>query len=161
MNGILNKEAIKYAEILTLETIICCSCGIPFAVPSNYKRHLQQTQDGFYCPNGHRQSYTKSTADILREKLEKEQSDRLRMEEALKDRLRDSQNEAEAWKRHWETQLKEKKKAQRDLKRLNNGVCSCCNRSFTNLAEHIKNEHPELIGKEKPKRKYKTKNSIK
>ena len=28
--------------------------------------------------------------------------------------------------------------------RVKNGVCPCCNRSFTSLWQHIKNEHPEF-----------------
>lgn len=88
-------EAIQvgasFSKTITMETEICCNCGIPFALPSDLRSNLLNDPDKwFYCPNGHKQCVC---------------------------------------------------------------VCSCCNRSFINLAEHIKSQHPELVGKEKTKRK--------
>lgn len=34
-------------------------------------------------------------------------------------------------------------KARRKLKRVQNGVCPCCNRSFWNLERHMKSKHPK------------------
>lgn len=47
----------------------CCECGIDFGFTASFQANLKKTKQTFYCPNGHAQSYTKSTADILREKL--------------------------------------------------------------------------------------------
>ena len=38
-------------------------------------------------------------------------------------------------------------KAEKQLKRVHNGVCPCCNRSFQNLQKHMKTKHPEIAGK--------------
>lgn len=58
-------ESIKeYAEVQ------CCECGTIFLIPHFLNENLKKTMRVFYCPNGHGQSYTKSTADILREQLE-------------------------------------------------------------------------------------------
>lgn len=51
-------------------SIECCNCGMIFFVSKNYKQHLQETLQSFYCPNGHCQSYTKSTANILKDEIE-------------------------------------------------------------------------------------------
>lgn len=46
----------------------CCKCGILFAVSSNLIANWKKTKQSFYCPNGHPQSYTESTAEILKRK---------------------------------------------------------------------------------------------
>ncbi len=51
-------------------TIIeCCNCGVLFAVSEELRLNWLKTKDTFHCPNGHPQSYTKSTAETLQEKL--------------------------------------------------------------------------------------------
>jgi len=60
---VLNKESIQYGATVWMETIICYKCAVPFAIPSNLKRHLLDTKDEFYCPNGHRQAYVTSTSE--------------------------------------------------------------------------------------------------
>lgn len=52
-----------------LSLIICGSCGIEFAVPTAFKQECldEGGNKSFFCPNGHRRSYVKSTVDKLRE----------------------------------------------------------------------------------------------
>jgi hypothetical protein len=146
-NGLIEKGA-SFMKTITLETEICCNCGIPFAMPSDFRSVcLNDPLKFFYCPNGHRQHYEKSRESRLREEAEAQlRAKNLELEKA----------ERQLWTETQERQRQERiaKKGARDLKRLHNGVCSCCKRTFSNLAEHIKTEHPELIGKENPKRKY-------
>ena len=47
----------------------CCNCGVIFGINSRLHRNLKETKRTFYCPNGHGQSYTKSTSEILREEM--------------------------------------------------------------------------------------------
>ncbi len=108
-----------------LETIICCSCGVQFAVPEDLKKNLKQTHREFYCPNGHNQWYSGETEA---EKLQKELR---RKEQELSD------------------VVMEKLKIQKDFMRLKKGTCPCCKRSFQNLKNHIKHKHPELINDKK------------
>ena len=50
-------------------TIECCNCGVIFAVSEKFNKNKHETQDRFWCPNGHPQSYTQSKSDILLKKL--------------------------------------------------------------------------------------------
>ena len=50
--------------------IECCDCGVLFSVSSNLDVKWRETQKRFYCPNGHSQSYTKSTANYLKEEID-------------------------------------------------------------------------------------------
>jgi len=145
MTTIFNKEKEVFPETLNMETIICCSCGIPFAVPSNYKMNLQRTQDSFYCPNGHSQSYSKSTETILKEKIERlekeKEIERQKLERTIfyaNQSLKDKKTEITVLKR--KNTIKRKQ-----LERVKNGVCPCCNRTFQNLMEHMKLKHPESL----------------
>lgn len=115
----------------TLET--CCNCGVPFFMPTDfYKQKLNNPNESFYCPNGHGQHYTgKTEAQKLREKLERLEKEKQEQEELLQNR--------------WLDELNEKKKLEKQLKRLHKGVCPCCNRSFINLQQHMKKQHPEAI----------------
>lgn len=49
----------------------CISCGCVFFLPNNLYRQKKCDKTNFYCPNGHGQHYSKSTADELREELAK------------------------------------------------------------------------------------------
>lgn len=132
---VFNKEAIEYGSIVNLETIVCYSCGVPFAIPDNLKRHFHETKESFYCPNGHRQCYTKSTEDFLREKLqqqaEKSKIELERMERQRNDAIKD--------------RIVLKGKLTKVNNRIKNGVCPCCNRTFQDLQMHMKTKHPDFI----------------
>jgi len=109
--------------ILSMERIICCNCGLVFAVPSKYKGTLQETHRSFYCPNGHGQSFMReSEAEGLKRVLE-QAKDR---EAVVRSRL----NEA----------LADQAKLQRRIAR---GMCPCCKRQVHQLAAHMKTKHPD------------------
>lgn len=113
-------------------TEVCCNCGVCFGMPSDYQDQLRKTRQSFYCPSGHGQSYSKSSTEIELEKQKQET-----------ERVRNQLTQANSEKFQLEGVIREKK---RELKRMHNGVCPCCNRSFENLHEHLKNQHPEHIG---------------
>ena len=50
--------------------IECCNCGVIFMVSEGLNDNWKKTKATFHCPNGHGQSYTKSTEENLREMLE-------------------------------------------------------------------------------------------
>jgi len=107
----------------------CCNCGILFAMTENFKDRKLNDHKSFYCPEGHGQHYTaKSESDKLREVLRREELERQQAEEMLK---------AER-KAHKAT----KKQKTRLETRVANGVCPCCNRTFKQLARHMKSKHP-------------------
>ncbi len=49
----------------------CCNCGCVFMLPKKLQINLRETKNSFYCYNGHGQYYTKSSSEILKEKLER------------------------------------------------------------------------------------------
>ena len=47
----------------------CCTCGVLFAISKALQLNWKDNNQTFYCPNGHRQSYIKSTEQTLRENI--------------------------------------------------------------------------------------------
>lgn len=66
--------------------IECCACGIEFGVSKSYDNNLRKKKQVFYCPNGHCQSYTKSTADRLAEDVEKKNAEIAGLKQQLADK---------------------------------------------------------------------------
>ena len=121
-------------ELITEE---CPSCGIVFAWPSDFHRNIRKSGGRLkgYCPNGHAISWRESEADKLRR-----ERDRLKQQLAYKDdrikaaddRAQRERNRANGYKGH----------ATKITKRAKAGVCPCCNRTFKQLAAHMKSQHP-------------------
>lgn len=129
----MSQEWVSGVQMVTEE---CCNCGMTFGMTKDFQRRaLNDRSIWFYCPRGHQQHYTgKTEAQKLRDQLERE---RQRTEQ---EQLRAQELEQE----------KHRVKAQynRIRKRVKNGVCPCCNRTFENLANHMKHQHP-AFGDEK------------
>lgn len=111
--------------VLTYRTEICCDCGVHFAMAEHFYTERSTNGGMFYCPNGHPQHYTKTRVKILQGQLDQKERE-----------LRASKCETLA-----ERQLREKSESK--LKRVNRGVCPCCQRHFVNLARHMATKHPE------------------
>jgi hypothetical protein len=124
--------AIQYT--VTLEEHTCGECGITFAAPVSFweERRRSYTKD-WYCPNGHNRHFIGETeAEKLARELEAERR-----------RVAFEQNRAQ--------------QLEKDLgklrKRIANGVCPECHRSFTNLRRHMATKHhhgPAPKGKPTP-----------
>lgn len=109
----------------------CINCGVRFGVPFGFTQYRRDDKRAFYCPNGHSMSYRESDLDVMRR-----ERDRLKQENA---RLAQEANEnAEAARRA-------EAEAVRLKKRAGAGVCPCCNRTFKQLADHMKRKHPEVV----------------
>jgi hypothetical protein len=105
----------------------CINCGIKFCIPLEFQKKLLESHKSFYCPNGHSMIYSgKTEAEKLRDELKRKEAEM-------------SQVVEEKWKERNRADQAEKK-----LKRVQRGVCTCCNRTFPNLANHMKSKHPEL-----------------
>jgi hypothetical protein len=109
------------AETTLLSTTTCASCGIRFAMPKDFRDKLLQTGERFYCPNGHALSFD-SELEKLRNELQRERQKHDQTQAAL----RTAQEAA----------------AKLEL-RLKHGVCPCCRRTFSNVQEHMRTQHPE------------------
>lgn len=131
--------------------LVCASCGILFGAPDHWEQARREDKREFFCPNGHRQLFAKSEADKLRQ-----ERDLLKQQIAQKDdeikwqrEKRQAEERRVSAARGQITKLKKRAKA---------GVCPCCNRTFTNMALHMKTKHPDMdpnvidLGVEKAKR---------
>ncbi|SLD50652.1 Uncharacterised protein [Mycobacteroides abscessus subsp. bolletii] len=128
---------LQYTEQLAIE--YCCSCGIAFAMPTDYQSRRRDDHKSFYCPAGHSQHYTGKTE----EQRQRERADRLqRQVEAREADIRLEQRRlANERRSHAAT----KGQLTKTRKRIANGVCPCCNRSFANLERHMAHIHPGYV----------------
>lgn len=123
-----------YAELEDMGE--CYKCGVRFGAPPNFVRARRADKASFYCPNGHPQAFITSETERLRAELE---AAKLHTKNAI-----DARDRAANAQRHAETELgKTKTRYQNLRKRVQNGVCPCCQRSFVQLARHMATKHPE------------------
>jgi hypothetical protein len=127
-------DTLTYSGRLVVTT---CWCGMVHAVPEELRDYqLRQHRDGrtmisIYCPLGHaRVRAGKGEAARLREKLEAEYAKAARLT-AEADQLFASNSAL-------------KGAATKARKRAKAGVCPCCNRTFQQLARHMKSKHPNF-----------------
>lgn len=124
---------------LWIET--CCKCGCRFGMADSIHAAALQRREQytFFCPNGHGQHYTSSETEA--DKLRRER-DMLKQQQArLVDELRQIGAERDHEKRRaaaWKGQTTKIKR------RVQHGVCPCCNRTFADLAAHMANKHPDF-----------------
>ena len=108
----------------------CFACGCLFGMTMDFKDARQRNKDTFYCPAGHPQHYLGKSDKELRREAEA--------------RARAAEDQALAAKQELARVKREAKAEQTRLaQRARGGVCPCCNRSFVQLARHMKTKHPE------------------
>jgi predicted nucleic acid-binding Zn-ribbon protein len=127
--------------VLTLVAETCCNCGTVFGINEAQLRQLRQSGAWFCCPNGHQQHYTETEADRLRKQLAATEKSR----DSARAYARSVQDQNDAERRaHAAT----KGQLTKTRKRVANGVCPCCNRSFADLGRHMAGKHPDYAGQE-------------
>ena len=124
--------------VVTLDPVTCYLCGVTFGIDSAVRQQRQDDHGTFYCPNGHGQAFIdKSEAEQLRDQLSRQKQETVW-----------ANNRAQSWRDQAETaeaRRRAEKGAKTKLqKRIANGVCPCCHRSFPNLQQHIAGEHPDF-----------------
>ena len=126
----------EFTVMQTLEVKHCPSCHMAYAAPKEFfarllELHNEGRKEGSWtCPVGHGIHYS-GEPEI--DKVRRER-DRLKQETA---RLLEEKG-AEIGARR----IAEKEIA-RQAKRSAAGVCSCCHRTFRQLAQHMRLKHPE------------------
>ena len=134
-------KTLDIATTMTLE--VCASCGISFAAPTHFLNKCQEHGRTFYCPNGHSLSYGPSPVEKLQAELEKAKREVANQKQVISD-----------WAADYNRLYDEKAGVQKQLaatrgvltrtrNRIQNGVCPCCRRSFTNLHRHMARQHPD------------------
>lgn len=115
---------------VSLVTEHCCNCGMLFAMTRAFHDSRRKDRETFYCPAGHGQHYTGETEESkLRRQLDDKQR-QLEREEANAARMKTERDQVA-------------KAHHRMRRRVFNGVCPCCNRTFQNLMAHMKTEHAD------------------
>lgn len=115
---------------LTLTEIECANCITHFAMDESLRKRCLQTGREFYCPNGHSNWYKNNELDRLK-----------RERKSLEDRTYWAEQEAAQAKRE-RTAIKGQLTKVKN--RIANGVCPCCNRTFSNVARHMTTKHPDF-----------------
>lgn len=116
----------------TLVVEECCTCGLMFAMTSDFKTWRQKKHDSFYCPAGHPQFYVGKTDE---QKLREELAAAERNRSYWRDRA-ESADRSRVALRGVVTRTKN---------RIAKGLCPCCSRRFADLASHMDSEHPEYV----------------
>lgn len=124
----MSTQTIK--RTVTIVSLSCGSCGIVFGLEKQFRDGRLESGAQFYCPNGCHISWAETELD-----RQKERADRL--ERLAKDQrfLREAEERSHAATRGHLT---------RQRRRAANGVCPCCQRTFANVAAHVKSQHPRL-----------------
>lgn len=121
----------------------CCNCGMPFYMPKSFQqRKLDNKGEQFHCPAGHPQHYTGKNKDEQIAALQREAAHEREM------RLSASQQATQ----HWKTSRQILGKLRKLKTRIGAGVCPCCQRTFSQLARHIKCKHPQYGGAQEAER---------
>lgn len=127
---------------MTHKWVTCYRCKTQFAMAEDIFNlaHQRAEEISFWCPNGHSQVFSKGKTEA--EKLRDER-------DKLTQRLAEWQDyEAEQRKRAEALERKlsaSKGQITRIKKRAANGVCPCCNRTFSDLAKHMAGKHPGFV----------------
>ncbi len=121
-----------------------CWCGMPHAVPKTLAdaqdRDFEdgKPQSSIYCPLGHQHIRSGSTKV---QKLERE----LQRERQQADQIKSDRDYQQKKRQEAEKSLTATKGVVTRLKnRAANGVCPCCNRTFSDLQKHMRSNHPDF-----------------
>lgn len=123
-----------------LQAIDCCECGIEFAMTAAFIHTRKTDQVSWFCPNGHKQFFPKGETAEQRQ---------IRELKAQAESERQRANRAEESRKWAETNAKGARisagkalAAKRRLEqRVRCGVCPHCQRTFKQLAAHMKSKH--------------------
>ena len=129
------------SESVELTAISCGECGGTYAINERYRAQKQQKGGYWTCP------YCKCSWGFG----DQSENARLKRElEAERKRTQWAQQEARNQRSradHAEYRERAQKAAKTRIKnRVANGVCPCCNRTFQDLAAHMKTNHPDYAG---------------
>jgi len=126
--------------------VTCChdGCSARFFLPEGLFKSAKEYRGHngvcFYCPYGHGQFFVagETEAEKLRRELD-----------ATRENLKWTQERLTATRSDRDHEQRRRRAVAGQLtrvkKRVSNGVCPCCTRTFTNMARHMKTKHPEFI----------------
>lgn len=136
-------ETLTYSGTIVIET---CWCGMKHGVPIELRDHMLsqyndgRTQQGIYCPLGHKWLFVgKGRAAQLEEEL--------RLQRGATERAQAKAIQAGDER---DTAIRRLRATKGVLtltkKRVAKGSCPCCKSKFTDLAAHMAEKHPDYTG---------------
>jgi hypothetical protein len=114
----------------------CTTCGVIVVGPQVISRLARENGREFWCINGHSNRFGKTAV----QKLEDQLAAKARELETERSRVAAARAKADLAER---SAAAHKGKVTEIQNRIQNGVCPCCKRSFTNLRRHMATKHPE------------------
>lgn len=112
----------------------CGQCGVLWSMPNElYAAAKRSPRISFWCPYGHERHFPAGETELDRTRRER---DSLKQNNA---RLEDEAREARA------AAEKAERAAKCLKKRAAAGSCPCCKRSFGNMADHMRHQHPDWV----------------
>lgn len=128
-----------FQTVVTQTRVQCCECGMEFYMPDSFVKMRRGDGKLFYCPAGHSQYYTEKENELANLK---------KQNQSLQTRLSWSENAARNANQSWEAERRShaatKGKLTKTRKRIANGVCPCCHRTFVQLQRHMSSKHPQF-----------------
>jgi hypothetical protein len=117
---------------MALEDLIFhrCWCSIEHAIPKQLDRQAREAKHKIFCPLGHEWVIKESDLDKER-----------RRRELAEQKIAQVADEMAALEK------KHKAEIRRMKRRSKAGVCPCCTRTFSNMAEHMAKQHPSYGAK--------------
>jgi hypothetical protein len=124
---------------VALVELECWVCYMPFAIPEKMYTDKKACGGSFYCPKGCHLGMGVGEIQKLKDELAREKQAREQEKARLDSRVNSLRDDRDAALRR---EAAQKGAKTRIKNRVANGVCPCCNRSFQNLHNHMKNQHP-------------------
>lgn len=121
---------------IAYDTEKCWVCGVHFAMELKYSKRRLNDGKSFYCPNGCQIRYGTPPWKEIEQELQRERQ----QHDQTRARLSDVREQRDGVERRLSAQ---KGVTTRIKNRVSKGVCPCCNRTFENLARHMKSKHPD------------------
>lgn len=118
----------QFVDNVWLVTQECCNCHCLFAMSADLERRLRKSREYFYCPAGHAQHFCGESPEQKLQRALDAKARELEVQEAATARAKAERDQVARAHTRMRT-------------RVMNGVCPCCNRSFTNLRRHMADMH--------------------
>jgi len=116
----------------------CPSCGVLYGLSESYRTKRKSDGAWWHCPNGHSLHYHDTAEQMARKAAER----RAEAAEAEANRQKNAREWAERRAKGANIAAGKAKAAQRRLlHRVECGVCPHCQRTFKQLAAHIRSKH--------------------
>lgn len=123
--------------------ITCWRCNEVYGLSRPTYETVKRSGAGFSCPWGHEAAFTLGPTEADKLRLER---DRLKQRTTqLEDEVGQAQVEIETERRRAAAARGQVTKIK---KRVSNGVCPCCNRTFADLQRHMAAKHAGFVAEE-------------